>query len=193
MRDIDVRVALRSRLFAEHKGDSDTRVVEEMGIWSGSVRIDVAVINGELSGYEIKSDRDTLERLPVQAEIYSRSFDRVSLVVGAKHVKKANAIVPKWWGIIIARESENGLLLSERRTPKLNPRPDPVMVARLLWRDEALRILEQHDLDRGFRSKPAETIYNRLADELPYIRLSQHVRHALKTRKGWLRQEISRQ
>jgi hypothetical protein len=39
--------------------DLDTRVVEEMGIWAGSVRVDIAVINGEFHGFELKSDRDT--------------------------------------------------------------------------------------------------------------------------------------
>jgi hypothetical protein len=68
-----------------------------MGIWSGSVRIDVAVINGELTGYELKSDRDTLERLPLQAELYSRVFDRLILVVGKRHAKKAIEHIPEWW------------------------------------------------------------------------------------------------
>jgi hypothetical protein len=60
MRDRDVRAALLRRLSSDYADDADTRIVEEMGVWSGSVRIDVAVINGELSGYELKSDRDTL-------------------------------------------------------------------------------------------------------------------------------------
>lgn len=186
VRDIDVRIALRSRLYANHKADPDTRIVEEMGIWSGSVRIDVAVINGELAGYEIKSEHDTLERLPTQAEIFSRSFDRMTLVVGAKHAKKANAIIPKWWGIIIAKQTTAGLSLSDRRSAKINPRPDPMMVARLLWKDEAVNILRYYNLDRGFKSKPAEIIYGRLAAELPYACLSQHVCDTLKARTGWL-------
>ena len=76
MRDLDARTAIRRQLHAAHSADPDTRIVEEMGIWSGSVRIDIAVINGELSGFELKSDRDTLERLPNQADLYSRVFDR---------------------------------------------------------------------------------------------------------------------
>ena len=48
MRDRDVRAAVRQDLDARHGGDTETRIVEEMGIWSGTVRIDIAVINGEL-------------------------------------------------------------------------------------------------------------------------------------------------
>jgi hypothetical protein len=65
MRDSDVRGATKAWLSAEYACDQDTRIVEEMGVWSGSVRIDIAIINGHLSGYELKSDRDTLERLPL--------------------------------------------------------------------------------------------------------------------------------
>jgi len=66
MRDSDVRRAVKASLGAEYAHDADTRMVEEMGVWSGSVRIDIAIINGALTGYELKSDRDTLERLPRQ-------------------------------------------------------------------------------------------------------------------------------
>src|SRR4051812_15627734 len=89
MRDSDVRKALKERLHTQHVDDPHTVILEEMGVWSGSVRIDVAVINGELNGYELKSDRDTLERLPLQADIYSRVFDRLELVVGQRHATKA--------------------------------------------------------------------------------------------------------
>jgi hypothetical protein len=46
-------------------------MLDEFGLEHGEVRVDVAVINGELHGYEIKSERDTLERLPRQVKAYS--------------------------------------------------------------------------------------------------------------------------
>lgn len=191
MRDKDVRCAIRAQLEREHGGDVGTRIVEEMGIWSGSVRIDVAVINGELCGYELKSDRDTLDRLPTQAEFYSKVFDRVSLVVGAKHYWKARALVPKWWGIIIANEGDGAVQLSERRAPKQNPSQDALLLARLLWKDEALAVLETRGIVRGFRSKPAHVIHEKLAHDLPLAELSYCVREALKARTDWLRQPIN--
>jgi hypothetical protein len=48
MRDSDVRAAVRRKLREKYGHDPGTRIVEEMGFWSGSVRIDIAVINGEL-------------------------------------------------------------------------------------------------------------------------------------------------
>ncbi len=79
MHDIDVRLAIRRHLESAHDGDQDTRIIEEMGIWAGSVRVDVAVINGEFHGIELKSARDTLDRLPRQATLYDEVFDRVTL------------------------------------------------------------------------------------------------------------------
>src|ERR1700685_1087145 len=104
LRDTDVRRALLHRLEVQDSGDNATRIVGEMGVGAGSVRIDIAVINGELSGFELKSDRDTLDRLPLQAELYSKVFDRVTLVCGERHAAKATQLVPAWGGITVANE-----------------------------------------------------------------------------------------
>ena len=58
-------------LLAELQGDPqlfryDTIVLDELGLCHGDVRIDVASVNGELSGYEIKRHADTLARRPKQ-------------------------------------------------------------------------------------------------------------------------------
>jgi len=192
MRDADVREALRKRLYRDHDGDADTLIVEEMGVWSGSVRIDVAVINGELSGYELKSDRDTLERLPAQADIYSKVFDRMTLVVGARHASKARGMVPEWWGCTVARMRKGRVVLVPERPAQSNPAPSPFVIAQLLWKDEAISILDKHGLARGWRSKPAAAIFHRLASELPFRVLVEHVRTTLRARERWLRQSGSR-
>lgn len=182
MRDADVRSAVLEVLREEHAGDDSTRIVQEMGIWAGTVRIDVAVINGELCGYELKSDRDTLARLPYQAEIYSKVFDRVHLVVGGRHARKARALVPKWWGITVAKRCSAGLKLTLAREAKRNPAREPAVLAQLLWREEALQALAVRGLDRGCRSKAAAQIHARLATSLSLDDLADVVREALKAR-----------
>lgn len=186
MRDSDVRAAVRAQLESHYSNDEQTKIVEEMGIWSGSVRIDMAVINGELCGYELKSDRDTLDRLPAQAELYSRVFDRVSLVVGEKHLSQARSIVPKWWGIIAARMRNGSIDLIKKRSAKINRRPDALLIARLLWKHEALAVLESRGIARGNRSKPANFLHEKLAAEIPLPELSAYVRSTLKERRHWL-------
>jgi hypothetical protein len=186
MRDRDVRAAVRKRLEAEHIGDSDTLIVDEMGVWAGTVRIDLAVINGEICGYELKSDRDTLTRLPLQADIYSRVFDKVTLVVGERHLKKARDLVPKWWGVTIAVHKNGEIDLLDDRQPKPNPAREPYLVAELLTKVEAISVLAQYGLADGWRSKRMKDIHLRLASEIPLVELSNYVRSALRTRQNWL-------
>ena len=181
MRDIDVRAALLRRLHDSHSQD-DTRVVEEMGIWSGSARIDVAVINGELSGYELKSDRDSLARLPSQVDIYNKVFDRVTLVVGPRHAAKATAIIPDWWGVLSARPCATQLSLHVIKRARKNKAIDPSILVQLLCKSEVLEILDRLGLAEGWRSKSMRAVQDRLVNHLPLRLLRLHVRSALKTR-----------
>lgn len=186
MRDRDVRRALLSHLTALHAGDDDTRIIEEMGVWSGSARIDVAVINGELVGFELKSDRDTLERLRQQAEIYNLVFDRMYLVTAERHARKAEDIIPEWWGTFLAHSCGEDTEIAPFRPATPNPARDPHILVQLLWRDEAVALLEAHDIAGGYRSKRARVIHQRLAEELSLEDLSEGVRAALKARTEWL-------
>ncbi|MDA8118743.1 MAG: sce7726 family protein, partial [Gammaproteobacteria bacterium] len=74
----------------------DTVVLDELGICRGEVRVDVAVVNGEIHGYEIKSDRDSLRRLASQVELYSKVLDQATLVAGERHFDAAAALLPEW-------------------------------------------------------------------------------------------------
>lgn len=191
MRDRDVRSALLQQLAAIYANDGNTRIVQEMGVWSGSVRIDIAVINEELAGFELKSDRDTLERLPYQADLYSRVFDRIALVVGQRHFEKACSIIPDWWGVIVAKQSGNTIELRSAREGARNRSVDPYLVAQLLWKDEVISVLENFDLADGWRTKRVKAIHKRLAEQLPLDTLCDQVRAALKTRSEWLRQNAA--
>jgi len=194
MRDSDVRAAVTGWLRGKHAGDPNTRIVEEMGVWNGSVRIDVAVINGELHGFELKSDRDTLERLEVQAAIYSQVFDRVTLVAGKRHVEKAMAKVPEWWGVASATMVESGPpRLRHIRRAERNPDLDLMQMARLLWRPEAIDILERRGLSKGYKSKGVEIVLARLVESLSPRDLAREVRTSLKAREGWLGESVGHQ
>lgn len=174
-------------LQARHRGDADTLIVEEMGVWSGSVRVDMAVINGELHGVELKSERDTLSRLPTQAKLYSLVFDKMTLVVAEKHRAKAEAIVPTWWGITAAVAANDGLVvLRKMRNERSNPSLDPIQIARLLWKEERLTILERRGLIKGLRSANSEKLCQSIVDLLSLDDLRLEARRAFKVRNKWL-------
>jgi len=185
--DLIIRSALKEILEERHAKDEKVRIIEELGVRHGTARIDIAVVNGIMHGYEIKSDRDTLERLPEQMIEFNTVFDRVTLVVGKQHLYRAIHIVPDWWGITIAKINTKGQVFFQAiREPEDNKKQDKVSIARLLWREEALRILEEHNQADGVRSKPREFVYKRLADVLEADILKERVRKTLLVpREDW--------
>lgn len=186
MRDIDIRQALLKQMVHDHSDESDTLIVEELGLCQGIARVDVAVVNGTLHGFEIKSARDTLSRLPAQSEVYNRSLEFVTIVVSAAHLKKVREVVPSWWGIWCATGDSHAVALKICRKGRRNPAVAPSAVAQLLWRDEALQILAERKLDKGLRGKSREQIWNHLAASLTPAELSHAVRSRLKIRgKSW--------
>ncbi|SCX00845.1 hypothetical protein DSM25558_0186 [Agrobacterium sp. DSM 25558] len=191
MRDADVRSAICDHLVGLHSNDRDTMIIEEMGIWAGAVRVDVAVINGEMHGFELKSAKDTLQRLPAQRVLYDRVFDRVTLVVADKHQAKAMSLIPDWWGVITAADASDGVVLSTYRESSLNPAIDPLQVARLLWREEAIDCLARWGGTKGFKSAGSEKLAQELSQRLPIADLCSEVRSVLKQRPNWLRQVLS--
>ena len=80
--DTLIRSALKKFLTNHHAQDEKVRIIEEFGVQHGTARVDIAVINGIIHGYEIKSDQDTLRRLPRQMGVFNLVFDKITLVVG---------------------------------------------------------------------------------------------------------------
>jgi hypothetical protein len=177
--DPDVRALLREYLDELHAG-TDTRVLEELGLCQGDVRVDVAAVNGELAGYEIKSPSDTLARFPNQCRIYSKVVDRAWLVAPEKTLAKAAA--PEWWGQIAVFDAGDRLGLRVVRHAQLNPKPDPLSIAKLLWRDEALEVLRGAGCARGVMTKSRKVIWKRLIESVSVDDLRAAVRAALKRR-----------
>jgi len=112
-------------------------------------------------------------------------FDRITLVVGTRHIEKAIKLIPEWWCILHAVERGDSILLEPHRPGALNPSP-PYLVAQLLWKAEAIAVLEKFKLASGWRSKTVDLIHRRLAEELPFPELAKQVRESLKRRAGWL-------
>jgi len=184
MRDIDVRAALRNQIDSYFFGELGTIRIDELGVLNGSARVDMAVVNGNLHGYEIKSATDTLDRLPSQVEAFSSVFDTVTLVVADAHMSNAIGMIPPWWGVCVATESSSGIMLRWQREPRPNPNINPVCLASLLWRDELIRVLLEKGVG-GIRRKNREELHRLAAEEIPINELRELVRNALKTREQW--------
>jgi len=184
MREIDIRKSLNHKVLSLFHDEQDMIVINEFGICQGEARIDLAVINGFIHGFEIKSENDTLERLPSQQEAYNKVFDTVTIVTGDKYINKVTDRIPNWWGIMRARQKGKKVVLEAIRECHDNPKVDPFYLAQLLWQSEAIAILEKYKLAKGLRNKPRRYVWSALAQNIPVQQLSELIRETLKKRES---------
>jgi hypothetical protein len=134
--DHDLRTALISSLSGSLVHEN-AFLFSEFPLRIGSSRVDIALIDGDLKAFEIKSDIDTLKRLPFQMVSYNLVFDQVTLLCGKSHLLDAVNIIPEWWGIIVGFKSLFGETeLVSIRHPSVNPCIDNYALSQLLWREE---------------------------------------------------------
>lgn len=185
LKDIHVREVLLRELKEECSCEEDTLIINEMAVCQGTSRVDIAVINGSIHGYEIKSECDTLNRLPSQMYDYNRVFERVTIVTADDFLNKVKEIVPGWWGIICVKNKDGKPILKKIKKGRKNPSQDAIALVQLLWREEALTILKKKGLQKGYLSKPKGIIYERLVELIPLKELKVEVNRLLKEREGW--------
>lgn len=175
-----VRLALRDHLLSQASGG--TQAVDEFWVPRSNERADIALINSHLTGFEIKTERDTLTRLPRQSDAYGRIFDRCTAVVAPKHAAAAIAMLPPWWGIV--EVSVNGhVAFSQRRRAEPNPAIDAYILVRLLWRAEAAAALAKLDVELPPRATRS-TMWTALLDATDLTKLRTIVRRALLARRA---------
>ena len=188
LRDQDFRSTLKTHLSKQAFVLNDPRclVIDELGLCQGSARIDVAVLNGKVHGYEIKSDMDTLERVESQLSVYIKIFDHLTFVVGEKHRVNIEEKIPDWCGIsMVFRNGKDEIKLKQIRRAKRNKNVDPYSLVQLLWKDEAIALLRQFGNSGGLQNKSRKVLWERLATDVPSPQLNKYIRETLKSRKDW--------
>ncbi len=186
MNDAEIRAHFhRQKLRRQHQSRS-TLVVDELGLRHGACRADIAVVSGRLTGYEIKSDRDALSRLPAQIVAYNAVFDRVAVVACARHLPGICHLVPEWWGITVCLPKRGGgvRFVTERACGD-NQTVEPLSLAKLLWRTEVVGILREMGEAEKTLKAPRNTLYPVLIERLTLDSLRKRVRLYLRCRRDW--------
>lgn len=181
-RDSDIRRVLLADLGQKYNNPEHDLIVEEFGC--NSARVDVAVINGSLHAFEIKSDSDSLERLPGQVEAYRGVFEYVTLVCGRRLLERARTTVPTWWGLQKAVYKGGQIVLQSIRVPKLNPSQDALALAGMFWKVEALACLRKYGHKIVTSRNTAEEVLLAMAECIPVPVLTDEIRQAIKVRGG---------
>lgn len=187
IRDADMREVLLNEFTKEQDFifDPTTIVVHELDVCLGSAIIDIAVINGKINGFELKSERDNLERLPHQIKFYNKVFDTVTLVTSEKHYKKAIEIVPDWWGIQCITNNDENICIKTVRKENQNNNIDAFSLAQLLWKNELLELLKKHNIVKGVKSKTRLELGEIVANTFEVEYISNFIKTKLKTRNTW--------
>ncbi|MBT2661904.1 sce7726 family protein [Bacillus sp. ISL-45] len=182
--DFDIRAKLIEKIHKENQG-KHYRVIEELGICDGLARADIAVANGVLLGYEIKSDHDSLERLPNQVICYDKTFDKNTIIVGEKFADKIHEFVPDYWGIEVAYINRfNHVSLKRIRASRRNQHIVATNLLDLLWTPEIKSFLKQNKV-RGYSNKDKAGLKELATSFIPIKDLKEFTRETLKTRTGW--------
>lgn len=176
MRETEIKLALTHHL-AIGMPDFPFHFLEEVELNGGEIRADLVQVM-DMHCYEIKSAADSLKRLVGQGSRYARAFDQVTLVTAECHLEKAMPMLPLWWGVMVV-PNETGKAFKQVRKAKPNKRHEPDVLVTLLKRDEALQILAERGIIRGFKSKSLYIVQAKVAELLTLDELKEKVRKCL--------------
>lgn len=185
MKDAEIRESFHKKVLGK-RASRNTLILDELGLMHGACRADIAVVNGRLIGYEIKSNADSLARLKTQVPAYDAIFDRITVIVGERYRNAIARTVPRHWGIILSTRGKRGAIRFHiKRQTRPNQNIKPFSVAQLLWRNEVLEILHQLGSPSKLIKLPRGKLYRYLSRKVPLDELKRLVRQSLKKRTNW--------
>ncbi len=153
MTETEIRNALINRLSASTSG-AKAAFISEMFVDKFSRRADLVMANGKLSVFEIKSERDTLERLKGQISSYKNFFEEVTVVCAPRHQLNVEALVTNNIGVWIINANGH---LSVLRKAKAEQLPSIENWLSFLPVDELKKLLKDNGLpSSGNRSTLVE-------------------------------------
>lgn len=123
--------------------DPSCAMFHEVPLARGVGRADLVAVNGHISGFEIKSERDSLARLYHQVIHYNLICEYSTIVTAKRHLSEARRIIPPHWGILVVEHGERVTFQSVRK-PKTNRQLDKWALIRLMWKEECVDVLRRH-------------------------------------------------
>ena len=184
-REQDIRAAIMHQILYT---TPVTNVFHEFVLGWGVKRIDIAIINQEHTvGYEIKSDLDTIKRLPEQSAYFEKFFDYCYLVVSPKHLEKSLTIIPPEWGIYIAQMQLNNVVdLNQLREASLSKNLNAKTMLGVIWKQELLEILGlKIAVDWRTRKLTCNDLREKIIELFSIDEIRDRVRYQLTHRDSW--------
>lgn len=153
-----------------------------------SNKADLVVFNGTSTAYEIKSERDKVDRLEGQLQSYRKVFAAVNVVCSESHLKVVSKIAPDDVGIIVLTKR---FQLSSYRKTIINPqRIDPAVLLSSISLARAREILVI--LGKKVPNVPNTALYSEIESEFFSInRALLHKAFVATMNKSFAQSELS--
>lgn len=137
----------------------------------GASIADVVVFNGTSTVYEIKTELDSLQRLPSQLADYMCAFDRINVVTHEGAVDAVLRIAPAEVGVLLL--TKRGAMSQVRASTSNAPNVTPAVLFGCLRRNEYLTILKRThgwsaDVPPAYLVAEARKLFSELKPELAH-------------------------
>lgn len=183
LKDAEIRKALLYHL--GNRWPKPECIIEELHVHNGNAIADVVAFYKKMHCFEIKGETDSIQRITRQAEVYSHSFPKLTLVITPKHVKWAEKNLPYYWGIMVASTSSERVVFNYQRPAQNNPDFLIGKALMMLWRQELLDISLSIDLLQKKASNRNE-IASELSERLTKEQALQYIQGAITRRSSAL-------
>lgn len=148
----------------------------------GSNKADLVILNGTSTAYEIKSERDRLDRLEVQVVSYGEVFASVAVLCAEKHLRAVLATVPDFVGVSVL--TDRFQISNFRKSINSPERTKSVSILDAVTRKEAIMILDELGVEAPrvpntqmygalrsiFEAIPSERVHDQMVETLKNTR-----------------------
>lgn len=159
-------------LLLKRHAHAEARLLSELRV--GSCKADTVIINGTSTVYEIKTELDTLDRLPRQISAYQDVFDRVCVVSSGPLLARLTAALPRWAGVLELRSDGSIEAVREPQSNMAHIKPAAVFCT--LRQAEYLAALraefgEAPNVPNGIRWRVCRSLFETLPPERAHARM----------------------
>ncbi len=131
--------AIVNRILKDRHSIKTSTIISEFRV--DRSKADIVLLNGTSCVYEIKTELDSLNRLPSQIDAYKKMFDRIYIVSHEKFIKKIEENIDNNIGIISL--SDQSILVEKRPAASNKNKVDPCCIF------NSLRLLEYKHIIKG--------------------------------------------
>ncbi|MBN3065147.1 sce7726 family protein [Pectobacterium aquaticum] len=179
LRERDIKIAFIDWLFKKGLLD-DAAIINEMVVANWSRRADLAVANGHLQAFEIKSDFDSLKRLDGQLETFTSRFEKVTVVCSPKFTYEVTKKVTPDVGVIEYLNTNKGIhfkIIQRGRVSIIGNKN--IYMSFLLKKELQLLLIEN---GKRFLSESGRETLERIAEQIPLSKIRKFVLISIKQR-----------